>query len=86
MLAKSFEHPHVSTGGNVVCKNPKCKERIAKSNAVLDINNYPERGLLFTGATKVFVMEDGVVAECTCGNKYNVTDMFSKGIFFKKNR
>lgn len=86
LLAKSFMHPHVSTGGNVVCTNPKCKERIAKSNATISMEDRMEKGLLFTNSTKVFIMNDGVVAECVCGSKYNVSEVFAKGIFFKKNR
>jgi hypothetical protein len=86
ILAKSLGIPHMSSGGNAVCTNPKCKTRIARSNATIDMNETIQKALMFTNSTKIFVVEDGIVAECTCGSKYNVSDIFAKGIFFKKNR
>jgi hypothetical protein len=50
------------------------------------MNETIQKALMFTNSTKIFVVEDGIVAECTCGSKYNVSDIFAKGIFFKKNR
>lgn len=86
ILAKSFESPHISEGGNAICTNPKCKTRIARSNATIDVNERMEKALMFTNSTKIFVVEDGIVAECSCGSKYNVSEMFAKGTFFRKNR
>lgn len=82
-VAKSSNYilkPHYSTGGHATCTNPKCRSRIAKSNATMDLSERLYKALMITNRTKIFIVEGAVVAECVCGNKYDMG-----GIFFEKN-
>jgi len=78
--------PHMSEGGHAICTNPKCKTRMAKSNATLDVNERLHKALMFTNTTKVFIANGGIVAECICGNKYDVNGLLGIGIYFEKNK
>lgn len=72
--------PHYSSGGHATCINPKCRARIVKSNATMDLQERLYKALMVTNRTKIFIVEGAVVAECVCGNKYDMG-----GVFFEKN-
>lgn len=72
--------PHYSSGGHATCVNSKCRARIVKSNATMGLEQRLHKALLFTNRTKIFIVEGAVVAECVCGNKYDMG-----GVFFEKN-
>lgn len=72
--------PHYSSGGHATCINSKCRSRIIKSNATMGLEERLHKALMFTNRTKIFIVEGAVVAECVCGNKYDMG-----GVFFEKN-
>mgnify|MGYP003332514233 CR=1 FL=1 len=76
-LKKSLERPHLSITGNVTCTNPKCRTRMVKSNANLEINSMTHRAVMITGKAKIFILGKSIVAECVCGTKYALDDAIS---------
>lgn len=76
-LQESLMRPHLSHSGNVTCTNPKCKARIIKSNADLEINSISHKAVMISGKTKIFILGKSFVAECICGAKYNLDDSFT---------
>lgn len=68
--------PHYTTGGHATCTNPRCKARIVKSNATVDLSERIYKALMVTNHTKIFIVEGAVVAECVCGNRYDMGGLF----------
>ena len=71
-LKKSLQKPHVSVSGNAVCTNPKCKTRMIKSNATLELNSVVYKAVMLNSKTKIFILGKSLVIECICGSRYNI--------------
>lgn len=84
---RSFPFPHISAGGHALCTNPKCKARLLRSNAILNSENKMLKAMMFTNSAKLFVIERSIIAECSCGNKYDVGQIAleKSSIFFERN-
>lgn len=83
-----FPPPHVTSGGHAVCTNSQCKSRLLRSNATLYSTPRIFKALMFTNSTKLFVLEGSIIAECVCGNKYDVGEVVlgKSSVFFERNR
>ena len=71
-LRKSLQKPHVSLSGNAICTNPKCKTRMIKSNATLELNSVIHKAVMINSKTKIFILGKSLVIECICGSRYNI--------------
>ena len=78
---RGLHYPKYSQAGNATCTNPKCKARIVKSNATMDVSERLYKALMVTNRTKIFIVEGAVVAECVCGTRYDMG-----GVFFEKTK